>query len=35
MISMYECHIKNSSDFDEEMLNIPHKYILAHIVLRS
>jgi hypothetical protein len=35
MISVYEYHIKNWSDFDKELLNILHKDILAHIVLRS
>jgi coproporphyrinogen III oxidase-like Fe-S oxidoreductase len=35
MISVYEYHIKNSSDFDKELLNIPHKDTLAHIVLHS
>jgi hypothetical protein len=35
MISVYEYHIKNSSDFDKKLFNIPHKDILAHIVLRS
>jgi hypothetical protein len=35
MILMYEHHIKNSSDFDKDLLNIPHKDILAHIVLHS
>jgi hypothetical protein len=34
MILVYERHIKNSSDFDKELLNIPHIYI-AHIVLCS
>jgi hypothetical protein len=27
VILVYERHIKNSSDFDKELLNIPHKSI--------
>jgi hypothetical protein len=27
MILVYEHHIQNSSDFDNELLNIPHKGI--------